>query len=92
LSSPLSLELILDVDVGEVEVDCRCLGAVVTLLGSTSNVVERGNRRYRKIQKTVYRLRTRRGIEGRLALDLQRGRRGDGRAKTTHTLHEPRAA
>ena len=40
------------------------------LLGATSNAVERGNRRYRKMQKTVYRVRTRRAIEGRLALDL----------------------
>ncbi len=29
------------------------------LLGATSNAVERGNRRYRKMQKTVYRVRTR---------------------------------
>jgi hypothetical protein len=62
------------------------------LLGTTSNAVERGNRRYRKMQKTVYRVRTRRAIEGRLALDLQRERQGDGRAETTHTLHKARAA
>jgi Transposase len=62
------------------------------LLGATSNAVERGNRRYRKMQKTVYRVRTRRGIEGRLALDLQRERQGDDRAETTQTLHEARAA
>ena len=62
------------------------------LLGATSNAVERGNRRYRKMQKTVYRVRTRRAIEGRLALDLQRERQGDGRAETTHTLHKARAA
>ncbi len=58
------------------------------LLGATSNAVERGNRRYRKMQKTVYRVRTQRAIEGRLALDLQRERQGDGRAETTHTLHK----
>jgi transposase-like protein len=62
------------------------------LLGTTSNAVERGNRRYRKMQKTVYRVRTRRAIEGRLALDLQRERQGDGRSETTHTLHRARAA
>lgn len=62
------------------------------LLGATSNAVERGNRRYRKMQKTVYRVRTRRAIEGRLALDLQRERQGDGRAETTHALHRARAA
>jgi hypothetical protein len=62
------------------------------LLGATSNAVERGNRRYRKMQKTVYRVRTQRGIEGRLALDLQRERQGDGRSKTTLSLHKARAA
>jgi Transposase len=62
------------------------------LLGATSNAVERGNRRYRKMQKTVYRVRTRRAIEGRLALDLQRERQGDGRTETNHTLHRARAA
>src|SRR4051794_22032705 len=53
------------------------------LLGATSNAVERGNRRYRKMQKTVYRVRTRRGIEGRLGLDLQRERQARGRDGTT---------
>ena len=33
------------------------------LLGATSNAVERDNRRYRKMQKTVYRVRTQRAIE-----------------------------
>jgi hypothetical protein len=62
------------------------------LLGSTSNAVERGNRRYRKMQKTVYRVRTRRAIEVRLALDLLRERQAQGRAETTKTLHKARAA
>lgn len=62
------------------------------LLGATSNAVERGNRRYRKMQKAVYRVRTRRAIEGRLALDLQRERQGAGRTEATHTLHRARAA
>ena len=62
------------------------------LMGATSNAVERGNRRYRKMQKTVYRVRTKRAIEGRLALDLQRERQGDGRMDTTQTLHKARAA
>jgi hypothetical protein len=62
------------------------------LMGATSNAVERGNRRYRKMQKTVYRVRTQRAIECRLALDLQRERQGDGRVETTRTLHEARAA
>ncbi|MBV8402527.1 MAG: transposase [Acetobacteraceae bacterium] len=62
------------------------------LLGATSNAVERGNRRYRKMQKTVYRVRTQRAIEGRLALDLQRERQAEGRARTTKVLHKARAA
>jgi hypothetical protein len=62
------------------------------LLGATSNAVERGNRRYRKMQKTVYRVRTLRTIEGRLALDLRRESQAQGRAGTTEVLHEARAA
>ena len=62
------------------------------LLGATSNAVERGNRRYRKIQKRVYRVRTRHAIEARLALDLLRERQAQGRAETTETLHKARAA
>src|SRR5262249_359661 len=38
------------------------------LLPSTSNAVERGNRRYRKMQKQVYRVRTQGQISARLAL------------------------
>ncbi len=62
------------------------------LLGATSNAVERGNRRYRKMQKTVYRVRTQRAIEGRLALDLLRESQVQSRDGTTKTLHEARAA
>ena len=62
------------------------------LMGATSNAVERGNRRYRKMQKAVYRVRTRRAIDGRLALDLQRERQGNGRLEITRTLHKARAA
>jgi hypothetical protein len=62
------------------------------LLGATSNAVERGNRRYRKMQKSVYRVRTQRAIVGRLGLDLQRERQGEGRAETTRSLHQARAA
>jgi hypothetical protein len=62
------------------------------LLGATSNAVERGNRRYRKMQKTVYRVRKQPMIEGRLAMDLLRERHAGDRAKTTKTLHNARAA
>ena len=62
------------------------------LLGATSNAVERGNRRYCKMQKTVYRVRTQRAIESRLALDLLREQHAQGRAQTTKTFHKARAA
>ena len=54
--------------------------------------MERGNRRYRKMQKTVYRVRTQRTIEVRLALDLIRERQARDRDETTKTLHKARAA
>ncbi len=44
------------------------------LLPATSNAVERTNRRHRKMQKSVYRVRTHRNLMGRIALDLQRER------------------
>ena len=62
------------------------------LMGATSNAVERGNRRYRKMQKTVYRVRKRKSIEGRLGLDLLRESQAPGRAGTTEVLHKARAA
>ena len=43
-----------------------------SLLGSTSNAVERSNRRHRKMQKTVYRVRTQPTISGRIVLDVSR--------------------
>ena len=60
------------------------------LLGATSNAVERGNRRVRKMQKTVYRVRTKEALRGRLALDLQRDEHSAGRQATTDSLHEAR--
>src|SRR5215470_16174223 len=39
---------------------------------ATSNAVERGNRRYRKIGRSVYRVRTQEQIRARLALDMWR--------------------
>ena len=52
-----------------------------SLLGSTSNAVERGNRRHRKMQKTVYRVRTQATIRGRIALDMFREIQGPPRAR-----------
>lgn len=60
------------------------------LLPSTSNAVERGYRRHRKMQKNVYRVRTQRNINGRIALDMQREERTQQRAETTHALHASR--
>jgi hypothetical protein len=62
-----------------------------TLFPSTSNAVERGNRRHRKMQKTIYRVRTRDHIHNRIALDMLRDSQSDGRADTTRTLHRERA-
>jgi hypothetical protein len=60
------------------------------LLPATSNAVERGFRRHRKMQKTVYRVRTQVQISRRIALDMQRDAQAEGRILTTHTLHEKR--
>lgn len=62
------------------------------LLPSTSNAVERGNRRHRKMQKTVYRVRTCAHINQRLALDLFREARASPRGQTILALHQARAA
>jgi hypothetical protein len=61
------------------------------LLPSTSNAVERGNRRYRKMQKSVYRVRTQAQIRARLALDMWREAQAEGRQQTLAVLHRARA-
>jgi hypothetical protein len=55
-------------------------------LPSTSNAVERGNRRFRKMQKTVYRVRTIKRIRERIALDMVRDSRRQSRRQTMQTL------
>jgi hypothetical protein len=60
------------------------------LLPATSNAVERGNRRFRKAQKGIYSVRTKRHLEQRLALDLQRERRARQRRQTLKRLHQAR--
>jgi hypothetical protein len=57
---------------------------------TTENAVERGNRRHRKRQKSVYRVRSTVGCEGRSALDMIRESRAEGRDPTTQTLHQAR--
>ena len=60
------------------------------MLPSTSNAVERGNRRHRKMQKTVYRVRTHQNIHQRIALDMMRDSRKVERNVTITTLHKVR--
>ena len=55
-------------------------------LPSTSNAVERGNRRFRKMQKTVYRVRTIDRIRERIALDMVRDSRLLSRRQTMRSL------
>lgn len=62
------------------------------LLPSTTNAVERANRRYRKMQKTIYRVRTRAHITNRIALDMVRDFQKSQRTQTMGTLHQERAA
>jgi len=61
------------------------------LFPSTSNAVERGNRRHRKMQKTVYRVRTKKHIHNRIALDMVRDSQKEGREQTVKVLHKRRA-
>jgi Transposase len=60
------------------------------LLPATSNAVERGNRRHRKMQKSVYRVRSKLCVEGRIALDMIRESRAEVQNQTTETLHKAR--
>ncbi len=60
------------------------------LLGATSNAVERGNRRHRRMQKRIYRVRTLAHIRQRIALDMLRDEQAKGRVQTTATLHRQR--
>ncbi len=62
------------------------------MLASTSNAVERANRRHRKMQKTIYRVRPQAHIAARIALDLFRDAQAQGRGRTLHQLHCARAS
>ena len=61
------------------------------LLPSTSNAVERGNRRFRKAQKSIYSVRTKQHLEQRIALDMHREQRASNRTQTLKTLHQTRS-
>ncbi len=62
-----------------------------SLLPATSNAVERSNRRHRKMQKTIYRVRTLGQLIARIALDMLREARIETRNQTLATLHRARA-
>ena len=62
-----------------------------SLLPATSNAVERANRRHRKMQKSIYRVRTRDHISQRIAIDMQRDVYIVGLKKTISTLHWSRS-
>ncbi len=59
-------------------------------LPSTSNAVERGYRRHRKMQRSVYRVRTQKNISQRIAVDMQREEQSQGRLETITMLHNER--
>ena len=61
------------------------------LLPATSNAVERGNRRFRKMQASVYSVRTRDSIDARIALDLLRDKHSPTRSCSSASLHLHRA-
>ena len=57
------------------------------LLPATSNAVERGNRRFRKAQRSVYSVRTAEHIRQRIAMDMVRDQRVANRFGAIRTLH-----
>ena len=61
-----------------------------SLLPATSNAVERSNRRHRKMQKSIYRVRTAEHISQRIALDMQRDVHIVRQDLTIKTLHRSR--
>src|SRR5262249_39047066 len=61
------------------------------LLPSTSDAVERGNRRYPKMQKIIYRVGTQAQLGPRLAVDMWREAHAEGRQQTLAALHRARA-
>ena len=58
-----------------------------SLLPATSNAVERTNRRHRKMQKSIYRVRTRDHISQRIAIDMWRDEHLISFKNTITTLH-----
>jgi hypothetical protein len=62
-----------------------------SLLPATSNAVERANRRHRKMQKSIYCVRTRDHISQRIAVDMQRDLYIGDQKTTINTLHWSRS-
>ena len=63
-----------------------------SLLPATSNAVERANRRHRKMQKSIYRVRTREHISQRIAVDMRRDTYAHSKDQTISTLKCTRTA
>jgi len=61
-----------------------------SLLPATSNAVERGNRRHRKMQKNIYRVRTQEHMSQRIAVDMQRDISMDQAQRAIEALHTVR--
>ncbi|MDH4138936.1 MAG: hypothetical protein OEW09_19800 [Anaerolineae bacterium] len=57
------------------------------LLPATSNAVERGNRRHRKMQKSIYRVRTQEHLSQRIAVDMYRDINLDKAKQMIQSLH-----
>jgi hypothetical protein len=57
-----------------------------SLLPATSNAVERGNRHHRRIQKRIYRVRTRKHVHSRIAVDMFRDAGFTDRFETIQAL------
>jgi len=61
-----------------------------SILPSTSNAVERGNRRHRKMQKSIYGVRTHHTLAGRMAMDHLRDWYTVENTLTLSVLHKTR--
>lgn len=60
-------------------------------LESTSNSVERANRRHRKMQKSIYRVRTKESLISRIACDMMRDKELESQYALVGLLHSSRA-
>ncbi len=58
------------------------------LLLTTSNAVERGNRRYRRAQRSIYSLHAAAQMRQRIAVDMHREQRSADRSENTKILHQ----